>query len=418
MKKSLVLTLALVFVLGIAGSAFAANPFTDVPANHWAYASISKLAQAGIIDGYGDGRYVGNNTMNRYEMAQIVAKAMAKVDSADAAQKSQIEKLAAEFAYELDSLGVRVAKLEKNADNVKITGEARFANYNYSDFLANNDATRLRTRIWLRGQVNDRWSYTGMFENHQDLKTNSREGTVALRRAWLEGSIGVINVTAGSFNYAPMYGTVLDNDMDGIVLNYSSRKFNIDLFAGRPDGDNPFFTNGRLQNFAMYGTQMNYAFSDDFNAKFAYYKMDGSLTSDYDANIFELGLDYRFNKDLMVWAEYLRGDKPESPLLNGFKTNGWAAGVKFGQVDRQRAGSWQLWASYYNVPQMASVVPTTELSFNFARYGAKGWTVGGTYMAAKNIDANIEYYDYKSQRYAAGNRDEAKLLWTYVRFYF
>ena len=117
MKKSLVLAMAM--ALGVSATAFAANPFSDVPAGHWAYASVAKLAAAGIVDGYPDGTFKGDNLMTRYEMAQIVAKAYAKgAIGAD-------DKLMAEFADELDNLGVRVAKLEKKADNVKITGQVR-----------------------------------------------------------------------------------------------------------------------------------------------------------------------------------------------------------------------------------------------------------------------------------------------------
>ena len=101
MKKSLVLAMAM--ALGVTASAYAANPFSDVPAGHWAYDSIAKLAAAGVVDGYPDGAFKGQNLMTRYEMAQIVAKAMAK--------GANVEALAAEFAYELDNLGVRVAAL-------------------------------------------------------------------------------------------------------------------------------------------------------------------------------------------------------------------------------------------------------------------------------------------------------------------
>ena len=104
MKKSLVLAMAL--ALGVTASAYAANPFSDVPAGHWAYDSVNKLASAGIVDGYGNGTFGGDRLMTRYEMAQIVAKAMAK--------GANVDRLAAEFADELDSLGVRVAALEKN----------------------------------------------------------------------------------------------------------------------------------------------------------------------------------------------------------------------------------------------------------------------------------------------------------------
>ena len=126
MKKNLIVALALVFVLGIAGTAFAAaNPFVDVPAKHWAYDAVTKLAQAGILDGYGDGTYRGERLATRYELAQATAKAMARADKADAQMKALIDKLAVEFAAELNNLGVRVAKLEKNASSIKFWGDSR-----------------------------------------------------------------------------------------------------------------------------------------------------------------------------------------------------------------------------------------------------------------------------------------------------
>ena len=104
MKKSLVLAMAM--ALGVTASAYAANPFSDVPAGHWAYDSVNKLASAGIVDGLWQRHFWWRSLMTRYEMAQIVAKAMAK--------GANVDRLAAEFADELDSLGVRVAALEKN----------------------------------------------------------------------------------------------------------------------------------------------------------------------------------------------------------------------------------------------------------------------------------------------------------------
>lgn len=109
MNKSVVLGMAM--ALGVTASAYAANPFSDVPANSWAYDAVNKLAAEGIIDGYPNGSFGGDRLMTRYEMAQIVAKAMAK--------GANVDRLAAEFADELDSLGVRVAGLEKKSDNVK-----------------------------------------------------------------------------------------------------------------------------------------------------------------------------------------------------------------------------------------------------------------------------------------------------------
>ena len=143
-------------VLGVTASVYAANPFSDVPAGHWAYDAVNRLAAAGIIDGYGDGNFGGERLMTRYEMAQIVAKAMAK--------GANVDRLAVEFADELDSLGVRVAALEKKADNVKITGQIR---YEYAgrdgDFKKDKGSVaknRLRTRLFVNGSVNEDWTYT------------------------------------------------------------------------------------------------------------------------------------------------------------------------------------------------------------------------------------------------------------------
>ena len=120
MKKTLLL--AMTIAMGITASAYAANPFSDVPAGHWAYDAVNKLAAEGVVEGYPDGTYGGDRLMTRYEMAQLVAKAMAK--------GANVDRLAAEFAGELESLGVRVANLEKKADSVRITGQIR---YEYGD---------------------------------------------------------------------------------------------------------------------------------------------------------------------------------------------------------------------------------------------------------------------------------------------
>ena len=64
MKKTLVSALTTALVVGAASTTFAAaNPFSDVPADHWAYDSVSKLAAEGVINGYTDGSFEGNSTM-------------------------------------------------------------------------------------------------------------------------------------------------------------------------------------------------------------------------------------------------------------------------------------------------------------------------------------------------------------------
>ena len=226
MKKSLVLAMAM--ALGVTASAYAANPFSDVPAGHWAYDSVNKLAAAGVVDGYPDGTYGGDKLMTRYEMAQIVAKAMAK--------GANVDKLAAEFADELDTLGVRVANLEAKADNVKITGEVRYHYTNSDAEGLKNDGygTKLRSRIWLKGAVNDDWTYTGMLQNEQDFADDDGEENTDFQRAYVNGKLGGVAVQAGRYHLNLSEGNVYDNRFDGVQLSYGK---DVKLTAGYGKAD-------------------------------------------------------------------------------------------------------------------------------------------------------------------------------------
>jgi len=109
-KLVLVLVLVLAFTLTVL-----ANPFVDVPLNHWAYDSVQSLAAKGVIVGYPDGTFGGGKSLTRYEFAEATAKALAYVEGMDFAAAEDVailEKLAIEFADELASLGVTVADLE------------------------------------------------------------------------------------------------------------------------------------------------------------------------------------------------------------------------------------------------------------------------------------------------------------------
>ena len=96
MNRKLVASLVSYMVLGSV-SVYAANPFSDIDASSWAYQAVEQLANAGIINGYPDGTFKGNNPITRYEMAQMVAKAMANQDKTNAEQQAMINRLADEF---------------------------------------------------------------------------------------------------------------------------------------------------------------------------------------------------------------------------------------------------------------------------------------------------------------------------------
>lgn len=74
--------------------------FPDVPENHWAYEAVSKLAGNGVIQGYEDGKYHGERTMTRYEMAEIIYNALSKGAKAE-------KKLVEEFKPELQAMAAQ-----------------------------------------------------------------------------------------------------------------------------------------------------------------------------------------------------------------------------------------------------------------------------------------------------------------------
>lgn len=78
--KKLTLVLAVILIASTVVPALAKSPFSDVPADHWAYDSIVELAAAGLIEGYPDGTFGGSRMMTRYEGAMVFARALARLE--------------------------------------------------------------------------------------------------------------------------------------------------------------------------------------------------------------------------------------------------------------------------------------------------------------------------------------------------
>ena len=402
MKKSLVLAMAM--ALGVTASAYAANPFSDVPAGHWAYDSINKLAAAGIVDGYGDSTFGGDRLMTRYEMAQIVAKAMAK--------GANVDRLAAEFADELDSLGVRVAALEKKSDNVKITGEARFR---YADSkgkgnVADSYVGDLRSRIWITGQVNDDWSYTGMIQNIQDFAGDyTGDEKTDFQRAYVQGKLGGVAVTAGRYNAFFADGNIYDNRADGVELSYGD-KVKLSLAAGKATDaiDKWGYTDKE--------TGGNYAggvLSADFgsvNATAGYYNFKDILQKDsgIDNAIWFVGAGTSFG-DFGLNAMYLKGDLSDKDGdVNTLDDDGYTVGLTWKGAEAAKAGSYGLFANYYDLGGQTYIAHTTDAD-TFDGEGFKGYGVGANYTVAKNMVFTAAYYDTKSK---LNSSDKDKIIWT------
>jgi hypothetical protein len=262
-----------------------ANPFSDVPASHWAYDAVNSMAEKGIIQGFPDGTFKGKQNVTRYQLAMITAKMIANVEqmggngSVSKTDLQTLEKLTVEFADELALLGVKVTALEddmqvvkedvaglkkdvdgiktymKNGgmDKVKLSGDILVRNYGMKiDDIGNlrpeekNHRTQTMLRLQLDAQIDEnvtaraRWN---MIDNANGVYNNPGFG-VNNTNEWDGGNkqTGEVEVAyiqikdmfsfGGDFKfgrdwYQHGHGLVVHNYMDAV--NYTKRCGDVDV---------------------------------------------------------------------------------------------------------------------------------------------------------------------------------------------
>lgn len=174
MKHCLLKTAMAALFATAAFTVSAANPFADVDTSSWAYQAVSQLSDQGVVDGYPDGTFKGDKNVSRYELAQIIARLMAKEDSLNDSQKAMVQKLSAEYADDLQNLGVRVKELEKKTGNLSTITELRVQDiprYDnvYKDSKSSHDELSLRVRINTMANVNDRSTVYSQLETTMSM---------------------------------------------------------------------------------------------------------------------------------------------------------------------------------------------------------------------------------------------------------
>ena len=404
-KKTLVSAITAALVVGAASTTFAAaNPFSDVPADSWAYDAVSTLAADGVIDGYPDGTYQGQNTMTRYEMAQIVARAMAKTDL-EKADKALVDKLAAEFAEELDNLGVRVADLEKKSDNVKWGGELRYRYYdinrdsNLGDETHNKVLFRLEPKAYIG---NSGWTANARLDYEMNLSTDENNDGVEVDRAWVEGPLFGATVQAGRVPVFTAQGLMFDDRISGGTIAFGSDEFKTTLAAGRYNRDHDDVTLGenvRDITAEYYGVQFDYTPNDNLALNAGYTALTGidvnyfnnldgmalpAYGDDNTANIWYVGGKYAFDKNVAFVGEYAQNTDADD------EDQAWTAELQYKGANVSDAGSWGMYAGYRQIEAYAAIAPTYD---DIIGAGYKGAVVGAMYVPAENILATIEYFD-------------------------
>ena len=386
MKKQFAAIFAATAVLGVT-TAFAANPFSDVTPDSWAYQAVSQLANAGIVNGYPDGTFKGQNNITRYEMAQMVAKAMANQDRANAEQQAMINRLADEFSNELNNLGVRVARLEDRVGNVKVTGDARLR---YRDAEHEKSKFDARARVQFNAKVNDRTDAVVRLTSGNFELGNSQNGgnaNATIDRAYVNHKFGErVSLKAGRFNQVIGGGLAFDGTFDGAQLNAGNDKIQAQAAYG-------YMVSGEAAGLTKDQNVTNTYLG--LNGKVGKHTMVGGFydrvnqdTSTGYKNIYGFNANANFDK-VWVGGEWLKDSHVDD-------SQAWTAGLGFGNYNIAKQGTWGVKGQYFNAKVNAPIVDTTYNHLYTTK--AKGWMASVDYALQNNVGLSANYgYVWKTQ---------------------
>ena len=406
MKK--ILALAAVAVLTAGVSAYAANPFSDVTADDWAYQAVSDLSAQGVVEGYPDGTFKGEKNMTRYELAQIVARLMAKEDQLNAEQQATIDKLAGEYADELANLGVRVANLEKKVGNLSWSGDARMQ---YQHNLAEGSRTEHadtwngRMRINVEGQVNDQVTVNGRFVTNMYFKdAQDDDGNTTMDRInakWTPND--ATYVTIGRQGVAlDVTGTFWDEDgvFDGVAAGWDNGKVGVEAGYGRfKSAENEAEGwSGQDKTEAWYGKLTGHiADAADVSAFYLKnaQKQDKGAQVGENASAWGAGLSYGIG-DFTVDGDYVKTQNTQAG-----DAALWTAGLTYGEVDTDKVGSWSLGAHYVKADKGSMFLGNTALDMGDQLgvsndTNVKFWVAKAGVAVQKNVELDA-YYNFAAK---------------------
>ena len=378
MKKHLAV-LAATAVLGVT-SAFAANPFSDVTPQDWAYQAVAQLAAQGVVNGYPDGTFKGQNNITRYEMAQMVAKALVRQDRVDAEQNAIINRLANEFSAELNNLGVRVATLENKVGNFKFTGDARLRYTGTED--ARKSKFDYRGRVKFEATVNDNTKAVVRLMGSKEFGKAGNPST-AIDRVYVQHNCGkYATVAAGRQDLTVGSGLAFDGAFEGVVATAGKDKLNGSVAFGylqsgtygAADKEVSDLTREKNHSFTVY--QLNYNPTAKVAVKGFYAAAHESAEGVLNDNAYGASLDLKLGNKVWAGGEYV---KTETQGANG---EAWTAGLSYGNYNMAKQGTWSVKGQYYDIKKDAPVV---DSALTFVKKDQKGVVTTAKYALAKNV---------------------------------
>jgi len=398
MKKHLAV-LAATAVLG-------ANPFSDVTPQDWAYQAVSQLASQGIVNGYPDGTFKGQHNITRFEMAQMVAKAMARQDRVDAEQNAIINRLANEFATELNNLGVRVSTLENKVGNFSFTGDARLR-YQQSK-VENEDKSETykskfdyRGRVQFAATVNDNTKAVVRLVGEKEFGAAGNPET-SLDRVYVQHNFGkYATATVGRQDLVVGNGLVYDDAFEGAVATVGKDKLNASVAYGYLQG-------GSYINEAGKKVEFDKAERKD-NSQVTVYQLNTMPTEKlavkgFYADVHEKGVNsvYGASVDAKLGSKVWVGGEYAKQETKGAAGEAWTAGLGYGEADMAKAGTWGAKVQYFDLKKAAPVVSNTW-NLNDQNQNYRGYLATVDYTVAKNVGLSA-YATFDSKKKDDNNK--------------
>ena len=421
MKKSLVSALSAALVIGAASTTFAAaNPFSDVPRDHWAYDAVTQLANDGVVEGYGDGTFRGDRNITRYEMAQMVAKAMAK-DNLSSSDRALVDRLAAEFADELNNLGVRVANLEKHADMVKWNGKLEYTYTSERTETARDGKTKknddnLLFRLEPSAEINSHWHVNARLDAETKMNKDAGEAgsdKVELKYAWAQGDYGDFQVKLGKMElltaeaYAKPGALIFDHHFSGAEVSFG-KDLRVKLQAGR-------ISDEELTDPANYQAA-ELMYNGRLTGGVGYYRLSSKNYIGYTGgkeriSIWGVNAGYSFDKNNFLSAAYARNN---SLAMDKKYKKSYQISYDYKGAKPEDRGSWGAYVSYRYIAG-AALGATTDGAMEFT----KGVEVGTDYTLFPNVVLSAKYFRGKDLNPIVTNgQDKVSKLFGRVEFFF
>lgn len=393
-KKTIFALTAGLMCITSAPALAANNPFQDVPKDHWSYDAVTQLAADGILEGYGDGSFRGNQVLTRYEMAQVIARALAK-ENIPAADQNLLDKLSAEYQEELKNLGVRIGNLERNADTTRFSGYLYLREQNQ---LVKNKHTGKSTRskvnrAWFdlisQSQVNKNWKVVTETNTIVDLNKDKTNNTYDLYFAsmFADGTYGKFHTQLGRIdNFSQDGGIVMHNPISGGKFTFGN-KLRTTLTTARVSSSNlPSLNSG--ESFDFGAAELAYPASKATKLYGAFYQIHDDkfkvTRGSENPNIYTLGFRSTIAKNLVLTGYYLKASDTTNKYT---KDTGWFGSLEYRRIKLDQPGTWSIYTKYANIPEL------TQLNLDTGHFrDYKGVELGGFYVPAQNIRAHLRYY--------------------------